>query len=248
MIEVTKSPQAKPVGILFFVYTYVMDERKKSSFGKLIVIEGTDGSGKTTQTEALFLRLKKEGVAVETLRFPQYEKNLFGKLIRECLDGFHGDFTKLDPKIASVLYACDRFETISKLKSWLDEGKVVILDRYVSSNQIHQGGKIKDESERNKFLDWLSAMEYETLGVLKPDTVFYLDVPEEISKELIAKREGVRDTADSDFEYLHNSKVAGKYMLGRESFWQKVDCAPEGKMLSIEEIHEKIWKEIVGLI
>lgn len=216
--------------------------------GKLIVIEGTDGSGKTTQTEALFLRFKKEGLDVETLRFPQYEKNLFGKLIRESLDGLHGDFIKLDPKIASVLYACDRFETTEKLKSWIDGGKMVILDRYVSSNQIHQGGKIKDEVERNKFLDWLSSMEYDTLGVLKPDIVFYLEVPEEVSKELIAKREGVRDLADNDFEYLRNSKVAGKYMVSKETFWKKVDCAPEGKLLSIDEIHEKIWGELEEIL
>ncbi len=214
--------------------------------GKLIVIEGTDGSGKTTQTEALFLRLKKEGVSVETLRFPQYEKNLFGKLIRECLDGHHGNFMQMDPKVTSVLYACDRFETISQLRHWLDKGKVVILDRYVSSNQIHQGGKMKEESERNKFLDWLSVMEYQTLGVLKPDMVLYLDVSEDVSKQLILAREGVRDVADSDFEYLHNSKEAGLFMLKREPFWKRIDCMDGDTLRSIEEIHEIVWGEVKG--
>lgn len=223
----------------------IIDSMKK---GILIVIEGTDGSGKTTQTEALLRRLKQEGVEAESLRFPQYEKNLFGKLIRECLDGLHGDFIHMDPKVTSVLYACDRFETISKLRAWLDEGKIVILDRYVSSNQIHQGGKIKDEGERNKFLDWLSAMEYETLGVLRPDSVMYLDVPEDISKELILAREGVRDAADSDFEYLKNSKEAGLHLLTREKFWERISCAPEGKLLSIEEIHEIIWSKVSKLL
>src|SRR5688572_17228627 len=99
--------------------------------GRLIVIEGTDGSGKTTQTEALLRRLKSEGINAESLRFPQYEKNLFGKLIRESLDGLHGDFIALDPKITSVLYACDRFETMPKIRAWLEEGRVVVLDRYV---------------------------------------------------------------------------------------------------------------------
>lgn len=216
--------------------------------GKLIVIEGTDGSGKTTQTEALMRRLKKEGIDAESLRFPQYEKNLFGKLIREALDGLHGDFIKMDPKVTSVLYACDRFETISKLKGWLREGKIVILDRYVSSNQIHQGGKIKDEGERNKFLDWLSAMEYDTLGVLKPDAVLYLDVPEEISEELISKREGIKDVADSDFEYLRNSKKAGQHLLQREKFWERIKCVKDGALMSIDEIHEQIWGRIKALI
>ena len=217
--------------------------------GRLIVIEGTDGSGKTTQTEVLLQRLKKEGIDAESLRFPQYEKNLFGKLIRESLDGLHGDFIKMDPKVTSVLYACDRFETMPKIHAWLDAGKTVILDRYVSSNQIHQGGKIKDEGERNKFLDWLSAMEYDTLGIMKPDRVLYLDVPEDVSKDLIQKREGIKDTADSDFEYLKNSKEAGKHLLGRENFWERIDCAPEGVLLAVDEVHEMVWgsvKKIVG--
>lgn len=216
--------------------------------GKFIVIEGTDGSGKTTQTEALLLRLKKEGVESESIRFPQYEKNLFGNLIRECLDGKHGDFISLDPKIASVLYACDRFETISKIKKWLEEGKVIVADRYVSSNQIHQGGKIKDQKDRAKFLDWLSAMEYDTLGVIKPDAVIYLDVPSQISEDLISKREGIKDAADSDFEYLKNSKEAGEFMISRENFWTKIICAPDGALLSIEKIHEMIWEKVSGMI
>lgn len=223
----------------------IMNSMKK---GILIVIEGTDGSGKTTQTEALLRRLKQEGIEAESLRFPQYEKNLFGKLIRESLDGLHGDFIHMDPKVTSVLYACDRFETMPRIKNWLESGKVVILDRYVTSNQIHQGGKIKDESERNKFLDWLSAMEYDTLGLLKPDMVLYLDVPEEISKTLILNREGGMDVADSDFEYLHNSKEAGQHLLQREKFWERISCAPEGELLSIEEIHEKIWSKASKLI
>lgn len=216
--------------------------------GKLIVIEGTDGSGKTTQTEALLRRLKKEGIEAESMRFPQYEKNLFGKLIRESLDGMHGDFIRLDPKITSVLFACDRFETMPKLKAMLDEGKTVILDRYVTSNQIHQGGKIRDEGERKKFLEWLSAMEYDTLGLLKPDSVLYLDVPEEISKELIQKREGGMDAADSDFEYLKNSKEAGKYLLARENFWERIDCAPGGKLLPIDDISSVIWEKVLAVI
>lgn len=216
--------------------------------GKFIVIEGTDGSGKTTQTEALIFRLKKEGNNCESVRFPQYEKNLFGGLIRECLDGKRGDFISLDPKVASVLYACDRLETKKKIKGWLEEGKVVVADRYVSSNQIHQGGKIRNENERAEFLNWLSVMEYDTLGVIKPDAVIYLDMPYEISLDLISKREGVKDLADSNFEYLKNSKEAGEYMYSRENFWTKVDCAPEGKLLSIDEISEIVWQKVSGII
>lgn len=216
--------------------------------GKLIVIEGTDGSGKTTQTELLLAKLKEEGIAAETLRFPRYEDNLFGGLIRECLDGKHGDFMAIDPKIGSVLYAADRFETTPKIKAWLQEGKMVILDRYVSSNQIHQGGKIADEKSRAEFLDWLSKMEFDTLGVLKPDVVFYLDVPFEISKTLIEDRIGQQDKADMDFTYLKNSKEAGEYMLSREKDWERVACAPEGALRPREEIAGIIWDKVKVII
>ena len=216
-----------------------------NNYGRIIVIEGSDGSGKTTQTNLLIERFKKEGIAVETLRFPQYTENLFGALIRECLDGKHGDFINMDPKIASVLYACDRFETMKKIEDWQKEGKVIVLDRYITSNQIHQGGKIKDENKRAEFLTWLSKMEYDILKIKKPDSVFYLNVPMEISVDLISKREGVKDSADSDFEYLKNSKEAGLYMVKTESFWKTIDCMEEGKLLSPEAIHEKIWGSLI---
>lgn len=216
--------------------------------GKLIVIEGTDGSGKTTQTELLMARLKKEKVRSETLRFPRYAENLFGALIRECLDGKHGDFIKLDPKIGSVLYAADRYETMPKIKKWLEDGKLVILDRYVSSNQIHQGGKITDEKKRAVFLDWLSVMEFEKLGILRPDAVMYLDVPYKVSRLLIENRQGVKDEADSNWTYLKNSKKAGEYMLSREASWERIECAPEGDLLPREEIADEIWEKVKSLI
>lgn len=216
--------------------------------GKLIVIEGTDGSGKTTQTELLVARLKEEGIACETLRFPRYKDNLFGALIRECQDGYHGDFLALDPKIASALYACDRLETMPKIREWIEEGRVVILDRYVSSNQIHQGGKLKEEKDRAKFLEWLSDMEFEKLGIIPPDLVLYLDVPFEISKKLIENRTGIKDLADEDWQYLANSKAAGIYMTSKEDSWRRIECAPDGALLPREKIHEIIWNKLKDIL
>ena len=112
--------------------------------GKLIVIDGGDGAGKATQAALLVKQLRADGHAVETLDFPQYTQNTFGELIRECLDGKRGDFMAVDPRIASTLYAADRFESKPRLEQWLSEGKVIILDRYVSSNMMHQGAKIDD--------------------------------------------------------------------------------------------------------
>lgn len=222
-----------------------MEENQKFTTGRIVVIEGTDGSGKTTQTNLLIERAKKEGIDAVSLRFPQYSENLFGALIRECLDGKRGDFINIDPKIASVLYACDRFETMKKIAEWREEGKLIILDRYVTSNQIHQGGKIKDEKEREEFLSWLSKMEYEILKNEKPDIVFYLNMPMEVSVDLISKREGVKDSADSDFNYLKNSKEAGLYMVTKEPFWKVVDCMEGNTLLPPEKIHEKIWNELL---
>src|SRR3989338_976953 len=128
--------------------------------GTLIVIDGTDGSGKATQTELLVKRLIQTGLKVRKIDFPQYTQNMFGRLIRECLDGKHGDFIAMDPRIASTLYAVDRFESAKEIMAWIDEGYVVVTDRYVSANQIHQGGKIKDDILRKEFIEWLETMEF----------------------------------------------------------------------------------------
>src|SRR5690606_12245312 len=149
-------------------------------------------AGKATQTALLVKRLKREGHSVRTYDFPQYEDNFFGRLIGECLAGQHGDFPTLDPYIASVLYAADRFESKAKLERWLQEGRVVVLDRYVSANQIHQGGKTLDPKKRKRFLEWLDRMEFGVFGLPRPDLVLYLDVPYEVSQRLLAGK-GLKD-------------------------------------------------------
>ena len=141
--------------------------------GKLIVIEGIDKSGKATQTRFLVRRLKKEGKRVASVSFPEYKSNLFGKLIKEALAGEHGDFLSLDPFIASTLYAADRYESKEKIEAWLSAGYTVVLDRYVSSNQIHQGGKIRNMRKRVAFLSWLEKVEYGIFRLPKPNITFY---------------------------------------------------------------------------
>lgn len=120
--------------------------------GKFIVIDGTDGSGKATQTKQLVRRLRKQGKKVKTIDFPRYYNNFFGKLIGEGLTGTYGNWAKLDPHIASTFYAADRFESSKQVRKWLEAGVIVIADRYASSNQIHQGGKILNGHKRKKFL------------------------------------------------------------------------------------------------
>lgn len=175
--------------------------------GKLIVIDGVDGSGKATQVKRLAEALRAKGKKVETIDFPRYKDNFFGAMIGECLCGDYGDFAKVDPHLASVLYACDRMESSAQIKKWLAEGKIVLADRFVSANQIHQGGKCKTDAERKAFLRWLDRMEHEVLGTPRPDVILYLNLPIAVSQELLAKQKasGVVDKKP----YMKEKKGSG---------------------------------------
>lgn len=226
--------------------------------GKLIVIDGADGSGKATQAELLLMRLKREGHKVKTLDFPQYEKNFFGELIGRCLAGEYGDFIAVDPHIASVLYAADRFESKPIIEKWLSKGYIVVLDRYVSANQIHQGGKIADDKKRREFLSWLDEMEFEIFGLPRPDGIIYLDVPIDVSDKLLKQgkkglsinraMKGKKDLAESNWKHLEDSRISALKIVKRGNHWHRIACAPKGEMLSREVIAERIWKKVKEIL
>ncbi len=224
--------------------------------GKLIVIDGLDGAGKATQAKLLVERLKKEGKKVVSLDFPQYQDNFFGSLIGECLAGKHGDFLHLSPHIASILYAGDRFEASVKIRKWLADGKYVVLDRYVSANQIHQGGKIKEAKERKKFLQWLHTMEYEIFKIPRPDRVIFLDVTPDVTREMLIlqvnKRDkksylgkNAKDIVEESMEYMLASRVSALWMARTEKNWIKIDCMKRRAILSREVIAEKIYEAVM---
>lgn len=214
--------------------------------GKLIVIDGADGSGKATQTALLLKRLKKEKVPVVALDFPQYTKNFFGKLLHRCLAGEYGDFISIDPHIASVLYAADRFESKKKLEQWLAAGKVVILDRYVSANQMHQGGKISDARKRKEFLAWLDTMEHKVLGLPRPNRIIYLHVPVAVSQVLLKDKK--RDLAEQNMKYLSDSQRGALKLIEASNAWVKIDCTKNGMMRSREDIHEDVYAQVKKVI
>jgi len=212
--------------------------------GKLIVIEGIDKSGKATQTRFLVRRLKKEGKRVASVSFPEYKSNLFGKLIKEALAGEHGDFLSLDPFIASTLYAADRYESKEKIEAWLSAGYTVVLDRYVSSNQIHQGGKIRNMRKRVAFLSWLEKVEYGIFRLPKPNITFYLRLPIAESLKLLAgARSGKssKDKSESNMVYYKNSKTCAEWLSKRNKAWKTIDCMEEGTLLAPKVIHEKLY-------
>lgn len=229
-----------------------------SKKGKLIVIDGTDGSGKATQVDLLAKRLLKEGKKVKIVDFPEYYKNFFGEFIGHCLSEQYYNFIKVHPKIASVLYAADRFESSDKIKNWLKEGYIVIANRYVSANQIHQGGKIKNAKKRNDFIKWLNKMEYEVFGIPKPDITLYLSLPIDIVLKLLKTRDSSKmrraylrkkkDVHEADVNFLINSRKSALWLVKEVPNFIKIDCAPKGEILSREDIHEMVYEKIKKIV
>ncbi len=225
--------------------------------GKLIVIDGIDGSGKATQVGLLAKRLKKEKVKVKTIDFPRYYDNFFGKLIGDCLTGMYGDFIGVDSHIASVLYAADRFESSKEIQKWLDQGYVIIADRYVSANQIHQGGKIDDSKKRAEFLKWLDTMEHGVFKIPRPDMVIYLDVPYEVSKEWLQKKvaqrkkkylNGNKDVAEDNLMHLKNSRNSALLLAKQHKNWQRIECCNGMICMLPEQVHEEVFKQIKKVV
>ena len=224
--------------------------------GKFIVIEGIDGSGKATQTKLLIKRLKKMGRKTATLDFPQYYNNFFGKTIGRFQNGEFGNAPKTSPYLASVLYAADRWEAKNKIEKWLKNGKTVVLDRYASSNQIHQGGKFKNSKEKKKFFDWLEEMEFEVFKIPKPDLVIFLDVPYQTTKKLMAGNKEIRkyiknskkDKVEKNRAYQEASYRQLLNLVKRYKNWAKVNCLKNGKLLKPEEINDLVWEKVEKFI
>ena len=228
----------RPENIPYTAVTKPMDKR-----GKLIVIDGSDGVGKATQTKLLVERLKQAGKRVETLDFPQYTENFFGSFLKECLTGGHGDFISQNPYLVSIAYAADRWESKKKLEKWLSQGAIVILNRYVSSNQMHQGGKIKNTRERTMFLTWLDTMEHEVFGLPRPAKIIYLHVPVKVSLQLMKLR-GNADLAEQNPAHLERTQQAALKIIESKNNWKKIDCTDGTSIRSREDIHAQIYKVV----
>jgi dTMP kinase len=219
--------------------------------GKLIVIDGTDGSGKKTQTKLLIDKLNHEGHRAVSASFPQYGKKSAGPT-EEFLSGKYGRTEDINSYAASLFYAIDRFDLSHELKKLIQEGYLVVLDRYVDSNAGHQGGKIKDPEKRKKFIEWLYDLEYSLLGIPRPDLVVILHVPVNISIGLIPHKQTLIQIEKNhvlEFDHLKNAESA--YLWLAEQFPQDhrlVECIEEERLLSPEEIHEKIWQVVKPIL
>jgi dTMP kinase len=226
--------------------------------GKLIVIDGTDGSGKATQVALLEKRLKKDGKTVKIVDFPEYYKNFFGAFIGHCLSEQYYNWINIHPKIASMAYAADRWESSESMRQWLKKGYIVIANRYVSANQIHQGGKIKNAKKRNDFIKWLDQMEYEVFKIPRPDITLYLDLPTKIVLQLLKKRDSSKmkreylkkkkDVHEKDVDFLINSRKSALKLEKEVPNFIKIECSEKGEILSRETIHEKIYEQVKKII
>lgn len=227
--------------------------------GKFIVIDGIDGTGKATQTELLVKRLRKLKEPVQKIDFPGYERTVFGKLIGECLAGKRGNFVEIDPRIGSALYAADRFESKDRMEEWLASGTHVIADRYVSSNQIHQGGKIKDPKEKRVFLKWLDTVEHGVFGIPRPDLIIYLHLPVSLSVQLISNASAKKkkrylegnakmDVVESNMRYLENARESALEIIKKNNHWVQVGCSRGDEILSREEIHDMVFEKVKKIL
>lgn len=204
--------------------------------GKLIVIDGNDGSGKHTQAELLCNELTRRDKKVFLIDFPGYTRNFFGRFLDEARNGAYGDFSKDNPYLASFPYALDRWHSRNKIKQTLKRGGYVVCDRYTTANAIHQGGKIADNLKRVAYLEWLEELEHTELQIPRPDIQVYLDVPVELSIRNMSDK--LRDELEKNPEYLRNSHETAQWLVAQKPFlWLRVPCSHSGEMFPRDKIH-----------
>jgi len=219
--------------------------------GKLIVIEGTDGSGKSTQFRLLTQRVAEEGYQFQKLVFPQYQEES-SALIRMYLKGEFGTSpADVSAYAASAFFAVDRYASYKKVwGGWYENGGLVLSDRYTTSNAVHQASK-EPEENRAEYLRWLYEFEYDKLGLPRPDLTIYLDVPTDFTEKMMRRREADTNTTadihEQDLQYLATCRRTGKAAAAYYN-WTVIECVRDGEMRSIEDIHEEIYHHVRKLL
>lgn len=218
--------------------------------GKLIIIEsGSDSSGKATQSQLLFSRLKAEGYNVRKIEFPNYKSDS-SALVKMYLNG---DFGKnpgdVNPYVSSTFYAVDRFASFkTDWGEFYNAGGIVIADRYTTSNMVHQTAKLQGK-DKDEFLDWLWNFEFNIYGLPVPDSVIFLDMPPERSLELMKERENkitggsVKDIHEANSSYLFECYNNALY-VSKKYKWVEVNCTSGSDLRSIEDIHQEIYNKV----
>jgi len=213
---------------------------------KTIAIEGIDGSGKGTQHKLLSDYLKSKGIKFTTFSFPRYSETFFGKMVGEYLNGEFGGLGDIDPRMAAILFAGDRFETLETINKAIQENDIVLMDRYVGSNLAHQSAKVKPE-RRKEFIDWLSTLEYEVYHLPKEDLVIYLKIDPGTAQTLVDKKskraytDKKRDIYESSLSFLKESIRQFDYLAENYKNWRTVESQnKDGSLKSPESISSEI--------
>lgn len=222
--------------------------------GKLIVIEGTDSSGKETQTKRLFEKLEEKGLKVKKISFPNYDSPACEPVKMYLSGAFGEDAMKVNPYPVSTMYAIDRYASFkTDWEKFYNEDGIIVTDRYVTSNMVHQASKIKDLDEKKEYLNWLEDLEYEKMGIPRPDLVIFLNMPTEMAVKLMAERknkitgEEKKDIHERDKEYLKEShanacKIANIYN------WKEIKCNDGERIKTIEEIGEEVFSLVEKVV
>lgn len=215
-----------------------------------LAIEGSDGAGKETQSKLLKEALEAKGLRVASVSFPRYKETTGGWILWEALKGPDAekyDFAKLDPYAASLPYTMDRRESRDYLQQLIADHDVVIFDRYVESNLLHQGGKIRTKRERESYASWLYRMEYGKMKLPRPDFVLYLMIPFWLSRARAQARAeatgGKLDAVEKDSNYVRMGHEGGIFYA--EKFeWEVVKCLKGKHQLTREEVHVRVLRQV----
>ena len=224
----------------------------EKSKGKLIIIEAGDGSGKATQTKALYDHLAADGKRIHRVEFPDYGSDS-SALVRMYLGGSFGSHADdVNAFAASTFFAVDRYASYRmKWKQYYEAGDIILADRYTTSNMVHQAVKIEDAAERERFLDWLWDFEFVKLALPVPDLVVFLDMDPAVSDRLIAARarenKQAEDIHERDKSYLHRCHAAYVELAAKYG-WQRVACSSCGQPRSIEDIHADVYTAVQKIL
>ena len=221
---------------------------------KIIVIEGLDGSGKQTQSEKLFSRLKCDGKNIIKLSYPRYDSPS-SSLVKMYLSGEFGkNANDVNAYIASTFFFFFWYASYKQdYENFYKNGGILILDRYVTANMVHQSSKIDNLEEKEKFLKWLCDFEYGLFGIPKPDKVFFLNIPPHISQKLIKERENKfshekqKDIHEKDKNYLQHAYDNACYLIKKYN-WDEINCTIGDTLRTIDDIHEEIYNKTLSIL
>jgi len=223
----------------------IMQKIKK---GKLIVIEGTDSSGKETQTAMLFERLSEKISNIRKISFPNYESPACSPVKMYLAGEFGTDAEKVNPYPASTMYAIDRYASYkTDWGKFYNDGGILITDRYTTSNMVHQASKIDNSQEKDMYLSWLEDLEYNKMGIPRPDLVIFLNMPTETAQKLMAERknkitgEDKKDIHEKNVEYLKKSHK-NACEISKKYSWKEIECVEDGTLKTIEEISNEVFE------